>query len=319
MRADRLVATLLLLQARGQVTAAELARELEVSVSTARRDLQDLSTAGVPVYALRGHGGGWRLLGGARTDLTGLTRAEARALFWQVGAAPDGDPAARSALRKLTRALPEPFREEAGRAARAVLTDPSAWGTQPPERDPADPVLREAILAGRRVQLEYEDRGGARTRRPVDPWGLVDKAGVRYLVAGTDRGRRTFRLDRIGSVTPTGEAAERPVASEDLRAQWAETVAAVEEQRTPLSVEVSVPEPLLPVLRAQFGRHVHLRDEPRGGVVRVRLGAASATSAAEHLAGLGTEVTVHSPATVRAELVRIGHDLVRHHTGASGA
>ena len=85
MRADRLVATLLLLQARGRVTAAEVAKELEVSLRTARRDLEALSVAGIPVYSQTGRGGGWSLVGGARTDLSGLTAAEARALFLVAG------------------------------------------------------------------------------------------------------------------------------------------------------------------------------------------------------------------------------------------
>src|SRR4030088_355045 len=109
MRADRLVAAVLLMQARGRVTAAELADELEVSVATARRDFEALSAAGMPVYPQPGRGGGWSLLGGARTDLSGLTDREAQALFLLVGPAASIDPAARSALRKLMRALPDPF------------------------------------------------------------------------------------------------------------------------------------------------------------------------------------------------------------------
>src|SRR6187399_1014933 len=103
MRADRLVATLLLMQARGRVTAAEVAGELEVSVATARRDLEALSTAGIPVYPQPGRGGGWSLVGGARTDLTGLTSSEAQALFRLVGPAASASlaPEIRSALRKL--------------------------------------------------------------------------------------------------------------------------------------------------------------------------------------------------------------------------
>ena len=94
MRADRLVATLLLMQARGRVTAAEVATELEVSVATARRDLEALSTAGIPVYPQPGRGGGWSLVGGARTDLTGLTASEAQALFLLVGSSSDRSAAA---------------------------------------------------------------------------------------------------------------------------------------------------------------------------------------------------------------------------------
>src|SRR5688572_33265238 len=109
MRADRLVATLLTLQARGRVTAAQLAEELETSVATARRDLEALSAAGIPVYPQAGRGGGWQLVGGARTDLSGLTSSEARALFLLVGPAAAVAPEAKSALRKLVSALPSTF------------------------------------------------------------------------------------------------------------------------------------------------------------------------------------------------------------------
>ena len=128
MRADRLVATLLLMQARGRVTAAEVAEELEVSVATARRDLEALSAAGIPVYPQPGRGGGWSLVGGARTDLSGLTAAEAQALFLLVGPAAAVAPEVKAALRKLARALPDTFRADAEAAAEAVVIDPARWG-----------------------------------------------------------------------------------------------------------------------------------------------------------------------------------------------
>lgn len=127
MRADRLVATLLLMQARGRVTAAEVAAELEVSIATARRDLEALSAAGVPVYPQPGRGGGWSLVGGARTDLTGLTSTEARALFLLAGPAASLDPSVRSALRKLVQALPGTFRADSEAAAAAVVVDSTRW------------------------------------------------------------------------------------------------------------------------------------------------------------------------------------------------
>src|SRR5438094_9989885 len=128
MRADRLVATLLLMQSRGRVTAAELARELEVSVATARRDLEALSAAGIPVYPQPGRGGGWSLVGGARTDLSGLSAAEAQALFLLAGPAAAVSDEAKAALRKLVRALPQTFRADAEAAASATVIDPTRWG-----------------------------------------------------------------------------------------------------------------------------------------------------------------------------------------------
>ena len=160
MRADRLVAALLLLQARGRVTAAELAQELEVSVKTARRDLESLSTAGLPVYAQPGRGGGWQLLGGGRTDLSGLNAAEARALFLIAGPHTTLAPAAKSALRKLVRALPEPFRDDAAAAADAVVLDAADWGAAAPGAPPHLDVLQRSIIERVRVRLTYAGSSG---------------------------------------------------------------------------------------------------------------------------------------------------------------
>ena len=131
VRADRLMAILLMLQQREQVTAAEVAMELEVSERTARRDLEALAVGGVPVYSIQGRGGGWRLLGGARTDLSGLTASEARALFLVAGPASTATPAVKAALRKLVRALPEPFREQAEAAAIISGRRPTTLGIEP--------------------------------------------------------------------------------------------------------------------------------------------------------------------------------------------
>src|SRR5690242_17530119 len=131
MRADRLIAALMHLQARGRVTAAELATELEVSVATARRDLEALSAAGIPVYPQPGRHGGWRLVGGARTDLSGLTEPEAQALFLLAGPAAASSDEVKAALRKLLRALPETYRTQAQAAADATIVDPARWGGHP--------------------------------------------------------------------------------------------------------------------------------------------------------------------------------------------
>src|SRR5438874_12636417 len=109
------------------MTAAEVAEELEVSERTARRDLEALAMAGIPIYAQQGRNGGWRLLGGGRTDLSGLTSAEARALFLVAGPASSATPEVRAALRKLVRALPEPFRPAAEAATTSVIVDPAGW------------------------------------------------------------------------------------------------------------------------------------------------------------------------------------------------
>jgi predicted DNA-binding transcriptional regulator YafY len=319
MRADRLVAILLLMQTRGRVTAAEVAAGLEVSVATARRDLEALSTAGVPVYPQAGRGGGWSLVGGARTDLTGLTASEARALFLLAGPAARGSVAAggaegggdplRSALRKLVRALPETFRRDAEAAADAVVVDPTGWGGRDRPRPPLVDLLQDAVVRRRKVTFEYAGRAGGPGRRTVDPWGLVDKDEVWYLIAGTERGRRTFRVDRIGAAEVTGEPAERP-ADFELATAWADVVGEIERRRSPVTATVLIPERLLPVLRDHFGRHCEPLETQADGRVRARVAAHMARSIAETLAGWGATVEVIEPDVVRTELARIGAELV---------
>ncbi|GAA5155970.1 WYL domain-containing protein [Nocardioides marinquilinus] len=311
VRADRLVATVLLLQQRGRVTAREVADELEVSVPTARRDLEALSAAGVPVYAQPGRGGGWQLVGGARTDLSGLTATEAQALFLSLGPAAGGAAASRTALRKLLRALPATFREDAEAAAAAVTVDSSPWGRHDRGRSAHLEVLQAGVVARRRVRLSYADARGAVSGRVVEPWGLVDKDDVWYLVAGTDRGRRTFRVDRVVDAEPTGETFERP-AGFDLDAAWRETVGAMERRRAATAAEVLLAPRWLPVLRDVLGRHCE--DATSGpepdGRVRVRVTAPTPRDVARHLAGWGGLVEVVGPDAVRDELARIGAELV---------
>ena len=207
MRADRLVAALLLMQSRGRVTASELAGELEVSVATARRDLEALSAAGIPVYPQPGRGGGWSLLGGARTDLTGLSAAEAQALFLLVGPAAAVSGEAKAALRKLVRALPQTFRAA---AASATIIDPTRWGERARSRPEMVDRLQAAVIRQRKVRLIYASSARVRSERLIDPWGLVDKDEIWYLIAGTAPGQRTFRVDRILQAELTDQAAARP-------------------------------------------------------------------------------------------------------------
>lgn len=310
MRADRLVATLLLMQARGQVTAAEVAAELEVSVATARRDFEALSAAGVPVYAQAGRGGGWSLVGGARTDLTGLTSSEVKALFLLTGSAETLDPSARSALRKLVQALPETFRAHAEAAAAAVVVDSTPWGHVDRPRNERVDELQAAVVTRRKISLEYENRTHERTRRVVDPWGLISKDDVWYLVAGTDTGQRTFRIDRIVAATVTDLVAERP-GDFDLSHEWKRVVDEVEERRAPFSATILIDAAVLPVLRKQFGRHCDTLGTHDDGRARVRVAAPMALSIAEHLAGWGGAVEVLEPDSVKAELARLGEELVQ--------
>lgn len=308
MRADRLVAALLLLQARGRTTAAELAEHLEVSVATARRDLEALSAAGIPVYPQPGRGGGWSLLGGARTDLSGLTATEAQALFLLAGPAAATAPQVKSALRKLVRALPGTFRADAEAAADAVVVDPARWGEPDRARPEMVDALQAAVVRRRKVRLTYADRAGQQTERMVDPLGLVDKDDVWYLLAGTAHGQRTFRVDRIRDAVVTDLAAQRPPDFR-LPAAWQLVVEEMERRRSLLSATVLVDARFVPVLQSQFGRHCEVLDSVRDGRRRVRLAAPTARTIAEQVAGWGARIEVLEPAAVRAELARIGTEL----------
>jgi len=304
------VATLLLLQARGQLRAADLARELEVSVATARRDLAALSSAGIPVYAQPGRGGGWALLGGARTDLTGLTAAETQALFLLAGPASSGSPALASALRKVVRALPSTFRTDAESAAAAVVLDPASWGEREPDRPDLVAALQRAVVSRRQVELDYRTRSGEQIQRLVDPWGLVDKAGLWYLIAGTAGGKRTFRVDRIARATLTEHPAER-TDDFDLADSWRQVVEEVEEQRSLTTATVVVETRWLFALRGQFGRHFEVLETVDDKTM-VRLAAPTPLMIAQPLAGWGRLIEVVDSDAVRTELARLGAELVEH-------
>ncbi len=242
MRATRLVSLLLLLQTRGQLTAADIAERLEVSVRTVHRDVDSLAAAGVPVEALRGPAGGYRLAGGYRTRLTGLTGDEAEALF----AAGMPGPAAElglggelaAARLKLLAALPSELQERATRAQRLFHLDARGW-FRAEDSVPHLPALASAVWSGCRVKIRYRE-GNRVVQRMIDPLGLVLKAGAWYLVAHRVAGMRVYRVSRVTSVRPLEELCERPDGFE-LSAYWAEWSRAFEESRPRVEVTARGP------------------------------------------------------------------------------
>jgi predicted DNA-binding transcriptional regulator YafY len=317
VRADRLVAVLLLLQARGRVTAAEVAEELEVSERTARRDLEALAMAGIPVYSQAGRGGGWSLLGGARTDLSGLTAAEARTLFLVAGPSASATPEIRAALRKLVRALPEPFRAEAEAAASAIVVDPTTWDRTPIPPPPHLEELQHAVVDGVQVVLRYAGRDRPETERVVHPLGLVAKASVWYLVAGTEAGLRTFRVGRVRSVVRTEDPVERPEGF-DLAETWRSIVDTIDERRVTLRAAALAQPEAVPWLRTAFGTRLSVGEAEADGRVRVDIRSWSEHVAASELAAFGRWVEVVAPDEVRGELARMGAELVETYGRPSG-
>lgn len=229
MRASRLIKMVLLLQARRAMTGAELAAELEVSERTVSRDVLALSEAGVPVYADRGRSGGYRLIGGYRTRLTGIARGEAEALFLSgVPSALRGmglaDAASAARLKVSAALLPELSDAHRSAAQRFHLDAPGWW--QSPETPALLPALAEAVWDDRTVRMRYRRRG-AEVERELEPYGLVLKAGVWYLAAQVVDGgdRRVYRVDRITGIEADGEHFARDEEF-DLPRFWEERSAA---------------------------------------------------------------------------------------------
>ena len=311
VRADRLVAILLLLQARGQVTAAEVAAELEVSERTARRDLEALGMAGLPIYSRQGRNGGWQLAGGGRTDLSGLTAHEARALFLVAGPA-SATPEVKAALRKLVRALPEGFREAAEAASSAVVVDPVGWDqVGGMRRDPPYlEAVQRAVVEGEQIRIDYVARDRAASSRVVHPLGVAAKGPAWYLVAATEAGLRTFRIDRMTSVEPTGEAVVRPEGFE-LAEAWRLITDEVEQRRAPVQARAMAHPHAVGWCRSSMGNRVRIGAAGPDGRVELELRGRSPRSLAAELAGFGDLVEVLEPAEVREHLAAIGAELAK--------
>lgn len=227
MRASRLLSILLLLQTRGRTTAEALAAEFEVSVRTIYRDIDALSAAGAPVYADRGRAGGYQLLDGYRTRLTGLTDAEAETLFLgglSGPAAQMGFSGAVAAMQlKLLAALPPERQAAAERLAGRFHLDPAGW-YQTPDEAGRLPAIAQAVWNNRRISVRYESWKGE-VERTLEPLGLILKGGLWYLAARPAEGPeepRIYRVANILSLTLLDEAFERP-ARFDLAGWWTET------------------------------------------------------------------------------------------------
>ncbi|GGO71994.1 helix-turn-helix transcriptional regulator [Nonomuraea cavernae] len=230
MRADRLVSLVLLLRRHGRLSATTLARELEVSTRTVLRDVEALSAAGVPVYAERGRHGGFALLPGFRTELTGLTPDEALALLIagsRRGAQAFGlGSALASAMLKVVDALPESHRDAAAGAAERLLVEPETdllsrrlVAEEVPDAVVAE--VRRAVLAGHRLRIHYAAVDQTPKWRTVDPIGLVTVRDRGYLLATRSGADRTYRLSRILAAKELAEPAQRPERV-DLDRAWQE-------------------------------------------------------------------------------------------------
>ncbi|MFE9776005.1 helix-turn-helix transcriptional regulator [Streptomyces sp. NPDC005931] len=319
MKSGRLLSILLLLQTRGRVPARELAKRLEVSVRTVYRDVDALSAAGVPVFAERGRHGGIELLAGFRTDVTGLTADESRALFVLAAggahAALGLDAALGSALRKVMAALPAPHRPAAEATSRRVLVDATRWKRGPgPEAD-LD-TLRDAVFADRRLRLRYRHGGERETRTyTVDPYGLVAKAGVWYLVADHRGAPRLFRADRVHAARLL-DAPVRRRPGVELADVWERLRRQVEERPGGIDVTVRVRRDRLDLflrLNAPWLSDLP-RDDGRSEWLTARL-SYGVLGEVRHLLSFADRVEVLAPPEAREELARAAVAVTRLYDG----
>lgn len=310
MRADRLLRLLLTLQGRGRHTIPALARRLEVSERTVHRDLEALSTAGVPVVATRGVKGGVSLVEGWRTEVAGLTRSELHALaaigstgaLGQLGLSGP----LRSGILKVAASLPELQRASLEHAQARLLVDTSGWFGGA-EEVPHLETLRSAAWQDVRVRLTYADFDGKRTTRVVEPYALVMKANRWYLVAGEERGPAVFRVSRIERARALEETFTRPEEFA-LEPFWADWCRRFGEKRATYDVTMQVTDAGAAVLASQRPPADRARLEGRGNR-RVTIDFERESIALSQLATIGAGVEVLEPAPLRARLVELARGL----------
>lgn len=320
MRAGRLLSMMILLQLRVRLTAEQLAEEFEVSVRTVYRDIEELSAAGVPIYGDRGPGGGFQLVDGYRTRLTGLAADEAEAVFMigmpgtaealGLGAAAEG------AARKVLAALPEHLSNGAGRLGARFHLDPVDW-YHDAEPTPHLPVLARAVLDEKAVAITYESWTGVRDSR-VEPLGLVLKASTWYLVAQGGGTPRIYRVGKVRSATVEDTAVVRPVDF-DLPAFWAAELQRFESTLRPGVATLLVSSSgRLTVARLGAYAAVAIRDaEPADdGWWRVRFPIENVDHAAALLLGLGSQIRIVNPPELRARVHALASALAEHHRPA---
>jgi predicted DNA-binding transcriptional regulator YafY len=303
MRADRLISIVLLLQAKGRMTAEALATRLEVSQRTILRDMDALSSAGVPVVAERGTGGGWRLIDGYETKLTGLTPVEIRSLFLARPPALLAElgmkDAADAAWLKLRAALPVSVREQAEFVRERLLIDSRNW-RESSESLTSLPVILESLWSGQRLKFFYDKADGESSERVVDPLGLVARGNRWYLVATRGDEHRTYRVSRIRAAETLPEICDRP-KNFDLAAYWEASTNRFREHLPRYDATFLVTQHILPWVCYRSWRVTE--QVQHGDRVRVSLRFDVPDEARQFALAFGTELEVLEPRELRAHVV----------------
>jgi predicted DNA-binding transcriptional regulator YafY len=317
MRADRLISIVLLLQANGRMTAETLASRLEVSQRTILRDMDALSSAGVPVIAERGTGGGWRLIDGYETKLTGLTPAEIRSLFLARPPALLAElglkEAADAAWLKLRAALPVGVREQAEFVRQRLLIDSRSWRASA-ESLTSLPVILESLWSGQRIKFLYEKADGETTAREVDPLGLVARADRWYFVAAKGDEQRTFRVSRIRSAEVLPIPCNRP-AKFDLAAYWEASTKRFREHLPRYDATFVVTAHVLPWVCYRPWRV--LEQAPEGERFRVSMRFDAPEEARQFALGFGAELEVVEPQELRDYVLATAQAVLAAYAGSA--
>ncbi len=324
MQASRLLSVLMLLQARGRMSAQALAAELEVSVRTTHRDIDQLSAAGVPVYADRGRLGGFQLQDGWRTRLTGLTAPESRALFLSGLAGPAAElglgEAVASARLKVLATLPPEWQADAQHVNARFHLDAVDWFHSAARTEHLGAVA-DAVWRARRLHVRYESWNGVR-ERDLEPLGLVLKAGIWYLAAraGPGAAPRTYRVSNILALTTLEQHFSVPRGF-DLAAYWQESTRRFETGVYNETAELRVSPRGLRLLREFSTAVAEAVDrsavKDRRGWLRVNVPIESVAHAANQLINLGADAEVLAPAGLRAQLRLTALRLVKLYAGRS--
>ena len=315
MRADRLLSIMLLLQTHRRLTARQLAEWLEVSPRTIQRDMDALSFAGVPVTAERGARGGWMLLDGYRTDLTGFNALESQTLFLTKLPGPLAElgleQAAEAARLKLLAALPAIARQNAENARQRLHVDTTGWRTSG-ESAPLLPTVQEAVWQDQVLQMTYRRGDGVVSERVVHPLGIVAKGSTWYLVAHHEGELRTYRISRIESVDITGETVDRP-DDFDLAAYWEQssTDFASRLPRYPATLRVSPS--LLPQIRhgVGFTRIEHVDEPDHDGWSRMAINFGVESEACAFVIRFGADVEIIEPPELRDIAITLAGQILK--------
>jgi predicted DNA-binding transcriptional regulator YafY len=307
MRADRLLSILLLLQVNRRITAREFAKRLEVSERTIHRDMDALTTSGVPVMADRGNGGGWSLMEAYKTNLTGLNHSEIQTLFLTKPTQLLSDlglhKASEGALIKLLAALPSMSRRDAEYARQRIHIDAGGWRNSP-ENVSSLPTLQEAIWQERKLRFVYERAGCEASERISHPLGLVAKGSVWYLVAAVDGSPRTYRVSRIRDARVTDEPCMRP-ADFDLAAYWQQSAiefqAALPRFYAKIRVSPEVPRWMNYLTRASRVEHTEPPDANGWSTVTMRFDVEE--EACQFALSFGCQAEVLEPHSLRERVI----------------